>query len=81
MPQPQRVDPATLYDHALLRTWRDESGLTLTQAAYHGGISASWLRDLEKGLAVPSLQLLAALCDLYRHQLAELFPRELERSA
>jgi transcriptional regulator with XRE-family HTH domain len=72
MTTPGAAPRPLLYDHAKLRAWREESGLTRTQAAHQAGLSYPWLRSLESGLGRPSLESLAALAELYGHQAGEL---------
>ena len=67
---------SALYDFALLRAWRVQTGQTPTQAAAAIGISATWLSRLETGNGDrnPSLATLGKVASYYGHQLAELFP-------
>jgi Helix-turn-helix domain len=71
------AEPARLHDHAKLRAWRDESGLTRDQvcARLQGqgvSIGYSWLAALEQGTKRPSLELLVTLARFYGHEPAEL---------
>lgn len=64
-----------LYDHAKLRAWRDEAGLTREQVCVGvGDLSAYHLGQLEGGSRVPSLQLLTRLAEFYGHPPGELLP-------
>ena len=70
-------EPARLHDHAKLRTWRDEAGLTRDQVCSRlldQGVSIgySWLAALEQGTKRPSLELLVALAKFYGHEPGEL---------
>jgi transcriptional regulator with XRE-family HTH domain len=66
-----------LYDHAKLRAWREDAGLTRTQAAAQLDISDAWLAKLETGHAVPPrLDVLDRLARHYGHELAELLPAQ-----
>ena len=63
------------YDHRKLRRWREEAGLTRTEASSQVGMSYPWLADLEAGRARnPSFDVLARLAALYGHQAGELQP-------
>ena len=67
----------SLYDHALLRTWREDAGQTITEAAAACGMSYPWLVKLETGKSdPPRLDTLDLLARHYGHELAELFPAE-----
>ena len=71
-----------LYDYAKLRTWREDAGQTLTQAAAGLGISYPWLVKLETGKSdPPRLDTLDMLARYYGHGLAELFPAEPAQAA
>ena len=66
---------AALYDHEKLRAWRDEAGLTRTEASHAVGIAYPTLADLEAGRARnPTLEMLTKLAGLYGHPLAEMLP-------
>jgi transcriptional regulator with XRE-family HTH domain len=68
-----------LYDHAKLRAWREEAGLTVTKAAAQLDISYSWLAKLETGNAIPPrLDVLDRLARFYGHGLAELLDQPAE---
>lgn len=67
-------DAGRLYDHAKLRAWRAEAGLTREEVWAGVGVSVAWLADLEQGRAghAPSLDLLVRLARFYGHEPAEL---------
>lgn len=56
---------AACLDHRLLRRWRDESGRTPEEIAWRAGISYPYLRALESGGKVPSLDVLARIAAVY----------------
>lgn len=67
------------YDHARLRAWRDEAGLTKERVAadlmdLDVRITATWLNRLERGVRTPSLGTLTALAAYYGRDMAELWP-------
>ena len=64
----------TLYDFAKLRTWREETGQSVTQAAAAMGISYPYLRAMESGTYAknPTIASLDRLATFYGHTLAEL---------
>jgi transcriptional regulator with XRE-family HTH domain len=70
--------PATaspqLWDHNLLRRWRDEAGLRPEPVAAQLGRSVAWLYALEGGTYAnqPGVDSLISLCRVYGHELAEL---------
>ena len=68
------VSAAGLYNHELLRTWRDQAGITRERVGVDLGIGASWLGILENGGRgrVPSLELLVRLARYYGHEPGEL---------
>lgn len=76
-----RDDTARLFDHRLLRAWREECGYTREQVCVTLGIGYPWLTQLEGGGQgrIPSLQLLTRLAELYGHQASELLM--MDRSA
>ena len=47
------MSAAGLYDHELLRTWREQAGITRERVGVDLGIGASWLGILENGGAGP----------------------------
>jgi transcriptional regulator with XRE-family HTH domain len=65
-------DTGRLFDFDLLRTWREDAGLTCEQVWAGTGCSVAWLRDLEGGRGIPSLEMLSRLARFYGHD-----PREL----
>lgn len=75
-----------LYDHAKLRAWRDESGLTRERVSADISddptndvrIGYAWLYKLEAGTsaATPPLEVLRALAHYYGHTTAELLVPE-----
>jgi hypothetical protein len=79
-PLPAATAPETegrppTYDHRKLRAWREQSGLTRTQASHAVGMSYPWLADLEAGRARnPTFDILARLAVLYGHDAGELLP-------
>ena len=66
------VSAAPLYDHELLRAWRDEAGLTRERVGVDLNMGASWLALLEQGGRHPSLALLIRLARYYGHEPGEL---------
>lgn len=80
MTAPTAREPARLLDHAKLRQWRDETGLSRDQVcarlqADGVQIGYSWLAALEQGSKRPSLELLVALAVFYGHDPGELLAR------
>ncbi len=69
---PVEPDTGRLFDYDTLRAWREEAGLTREQVWLGTECSVAWLRDLEAGRAVPSLDMLARLARFYGRD-----PREL----
>jgi transcriptional regulator with XRE-family HTH domain len=67
-------DAGRLYDHAKLRQWRDDAGLSREQVWLEVGVSVAWLAELEHGRTAraPSLGLLVRLAQFYGHQPGEL---------
>jgi transcriptional regulator with XRE-family HTH domain len=67
---------SALYDFALLRAWRVQTGQTPTQAAAAIGISQTWLSRLETGNGDrnPSIATLDRAARYYGHDVRELFP-------
>lgn len=62
------------FNHRLLRTWRDESGLRPEEVAARAQVSYSYLRAIEDGARVnPSAPLLARIAAVYGRSLDELF--------
>lgn len=76
MPATATPDGGNLYDRAMLRSWREEAGLTREAVCHATGISYPWLTRLETrpGDKSPSLALLHQLADYYGRDVAELFP-------
>lgn len=63
-----------LYDHARLRAWREEAGLSKERVAADLEITATWLARVERGVRTASIPTLAALAAYYGHDMAELWP-------
>lgn len=61
------------FDHALLRAWHRESGMSLEEAAYRARVSYPRLPVLLDHGGNPSAALLARLAELYGHSIGELF--------
>ncbi|MBX3199419.1 MAG: helix-turn-helix transcriptional regulator [Labilithrix sp.] len=64
MPRRRKPHPLARAVGARIKELRKEKGLTLEKLAYEGSLgSKGHLSDLEKGLAVPNIQTLAALAE------------------
>ena len=50
---------------ARLRSLREDHQLFLTDASERSGVSYSYLSEVERGLKMPTLPTLVALCDAY----------------
>jgi transcriptional regulator with XRE-family HTH domain len=63
-----------LWDGTKLRTWREEAGLTPTQAAAANNMSVAWLYAIENNAhqKQPGADTLILLCRFYGHEVAEL---------
>jgi transcriptional regulator with XRE-family HTH domain len=68
------VSAARLYDHELLRAWREQAGLSRERVGVDLSMGASWLALLEQGGPgrTPSLALLIRLARYYGHEPGEL---------
>lgn len=62
------------FNHRVLRTWRDDSGLRPEEVCARARVSISYLRAIEDGRRVnPSVQMLARIVAVYGRSLDELF--------
>lgn len=83
MPRRDEPDPLAKRIGARIRELRVESGLTLEKLAYESDVgSKGFLSDVEKGLARPSVETLAAIAERLDVKLLDLvtFPDEDERA-
>ncbi|HEX4399643.1 MAG TPA: helix-turn-helix transcriptional regulator [Trebonia sp.] len=65
-------DTGPLFNYLMLRQWRYDAALTREQVWAGTGCSVAWLRDLEAGRAIPSLDMLGRLARFYGHEPGEL---------
>lgn len=63
------------YHPERLKAIRDECGLTQGEVASKGGIDQSFLSKCERGLAVPTLQMVASIAPVYNMRVAEVIDR------
>jgi transcriptional regulator with XRE-family HTH domain len=61
------------FNHARLRAWRADSGMTLEEVAFRASVSYPHLRRLEDLGGNPSAALLARLAAVYGRDVRELF--------
>jgi len=63
-----------LWDHNLLRRWRDEAGMKPAHVADALGITVGWLYAVEGGTngKPPNVELMITWCRFYGHELSEL---------
>ncbi len=83
MPRRSTPDPLAQRIGARIRELRQEAGLTLEKLAYESEVgSKGFLSDVEKGLARPTVETLAAIAERLEVQLLDLvtFPGENERA-
>jgi transcriptional regulator with XRE-family HTH domain len=64
---------ATVFNHQLLRQWRDESGLRPEEVAFKAGVSFSHLLRLESVGGRPSGDLITRIARVYGHDPGELY--------
>jgi transcriptional regulator with XRE-family HTH domain len=82
MPRRKATDPLAQRIGARVRQLREEAGLTLEKLAYESEVgSKGYLSDVEKGLARPTVETLAAIAERLEIKLLDLvtFPDEDER--
>lgn len=82
MPRRSTPDPLAAQIGARIRELRQEAGLTLEKLAYESEVgSKGFLSDVEKGLARPTVETLAAIADRLDVRLLDLvtFPDEDDR--
>ena len=82
MPRRSTPDPLAKRIGARIRELRQEAGLTLEKLAYESEVgSKGFLSDVEKGLARPSVETLAAIAERLEVKLLDLvtFPSEGDR--
>jgi len=83
MPRRSTPDPLAERVGARIRELRQETGLTLEKLAYESEVgSKGFLSDVEKGLARPTVETLAAIAERLEVKLLDLvtFPDEDERA-
>ncbi len=83
MPRRSTPDPLAKRIGARIRELRQEAGLTLEKLAYESEVgSKGFLSDVEKGLARPTVETLAAIAERLEVKLLDLvtFPGEDERA-
>jgi transcriptional regulator with XRE-family HTH domain len=83
MPRRSTPDPLAQRIGARIRELRQETGLTLEKLAYESEVgSKGFLSDVEKGLARPTVETLAAIAERLEVKLLDLvtFPGDDERA-
>jgi len=84
MPRRTTPDPLAERIGARIRELRQEAGLTLEKLAYESEVgSKGFMSDVEKGLARPTVETLAAIAERLEVKLLDLvtFPADDERAA
>jgi transcriptional regulator with XRE-family HTH domain len=70
MPETRRVSPIAIRFGRVVRTCREQRGLSQESLAELAGLSRSFLSEIERGASVPSLETLQKLADALGEKLS-----------